>query len=161
MIIIAINLTWVAFLALPLGAIILGVTVYFFLKTRESLRETMEANKPRSVLQPYKPVVEKRTNMLGSLEDRLGKLRRKMRAPKEETPPKKTVQANENMVSDLKSTIAQQQKVLTGYLEQVEALEFGGKEELRQQNKMLEKEIAKLHNVIEQKDGEIEDLHQQ
>jgi chromosome segregation ATPase len=162
MIIIAINLTLVAFIALPLGAITLGVTVYFFMKTRESLRETMKANKPRSFIQQQKEAPQKRTSLLADLEGRFAQLRQKATEVKEEImPAKKTLPEEKNIVHDLKSTIAQQQKVLTSYLQQVEELENGGKEELRQQNKTLEKEVDRLHSIIEQKDLEIEDIHQQ
>ncbi len=160
MIINAINLTLVAFIALPLGAITLGVTVYFFLKMRASLKETMEANQPRSVsgrqLQQPTP---KRSPIFGSLEERFEQLRRKASEVKGGTQGRKNV-TDENVVQDLKTTITQQQKVLSAYLQQVEDLENGGKEELRLQNKTLEKEIAKLHTVIEQKDQEIDDIHQ-
>ena len=156
MTIIAINLTLVAFIALPLGAIILGVTVYFFLKTRESLRETMAANRPQSKAAPKAPPA-RRT----SLEDRFAQLRQKATDVKESmTAPKKELPEG-NIVHDLKTTIAKQQQVLTSYLQQVEELENGGKEELRQQNRLLEKEIAHLHSIIEQKDQEMDDINQQ
>jgi len=158
MTIIAINLTLVAFIALPLGAIILGVTVYFFLKTRESLRETMAANKPQSKAGTKAPPAARRT----SLEDRFAQLRQKAADVRESmTAPKREQLPEINIVQDLKTTIAKQQQVLTTYLQQVEELENGGKEELRQQNRLLEKEIAHLHSVIEQKDQEIGDINQQ
>src|ERR1700759_4372711 len=128
MIIIAINLTLVAFIALPLGAITLGVTVYFFMKTRESLRETMKANKPRSYIQQQKEVPQKRTSLLTDLEGRFALLRQKASEVKEEImPAKKTLPEEKNIVQDLKNTIAQQQKILISYLQQVEELENGGK----------------------------------
>ena len=62
------------------------------------------------------------------------------------------------MVQELKTTISQQQKLLNSYLRQVEELENEGKEEIRQENNDLQREITKLHGIIEIKDAEIEDL---
>src|SRR5690348_14925255 len=46
MITIAINLTLIQFIVLPLVVFIFGFTIYFFLKSRKSLQETlMQANK--------------------------------------------------------------------------------------------------------------------
>lgn len=165
MFIAAINLTVIAFIALPLGAITLGVTVYFFLKTRASLRETLvEANKPRSVLQPQ-PAPQKRSGIMSDLEDKFSRLKTKMAAAKEEPLPSPIKRAgtvsDEHLVHELKTTIAQQQKVLNSYLQQVEQMDKGGKEELRLHNKELEREIAKLHQVIDQKDEELENAQQQ
>lgn len=177
MIIIAINLTLVAFILLPLGAITLGITIYFFLKSRESLMLTMgkQPKKPTAVAkrdaavpkreipkqEKEKPVNVKRTTLV-ELEEQFARKRFEAPTVQEEpvAPAKKPV-ITEDSVQDLKASIAHQQKILNDYLFKVEELENEGKEELVEQNNALQKEIAKLHGVIEEKDAEVEDLQQQ
>jgi chromosome segregation ATPase len=168
MIIIAINLTLVAFILLPLGAITLGVTIYFFLKSRESLMLTMgEKKKPAAVskketvkAEKEKPVFKRST--LVELEEQFARKRfESSHMQDESTVSVKKPVVTEDSVHDLKASIAHQQKMLNDYLAKVEELENGGKEELVQQNNALQKEITKLHGVIEEKDAEIDDLQQQ
>jgi chromosome segregation ATPase len=66
----------------------------------------------------------------------------------------------ESVIQEFKITIAQQQQVLNTYLDKVEELEDGGKGQLRQLNNDLQKEISKLHNIIEQKDHELDEMEQ-
>src|SRR3954465_13432333 len=153
MIICAIDLTLVAFIALPLGAIILGVTVYFFLKTQASLRETIEVTQLRSATKLKKEAPKKQKRTVSEL---LKRFSRKKTTP--DLPdvtmisPRKISATPESVIQELKITIAQQQQVLNTYLGKVEELEDGGKGQLRQLNNDLQKEISKLHNIIEQKD---------
>jgi len=51
--------------------------------------------------------------------------------------------------------------MLDSYLEKVEELEEKSRSGIREQNDELQKEILKLHSVIEKKDEEIEDLFQE
>jgi chromosome segregation ATPase len=169
MIIIAINLTLVAFILLPLGAITLGVTIYFFLKSRESLMLTMgQKKKPapvskKEIIKPEKekPATFKRSTLV-ELEEQFARKRYESSHVQEEPLVQvKKPAVTEDSVHDLKASIAHQQKMLNDYLAKVEELENGGKEQLVQQNNALQKEITKLHGVIEEKDAEIEDLQQQ
>lgn len=170
---IAINLTLVAYILLPLGAITLGVTIYFFLKSRESLMLTMGQRKPAAIpkkeipkkeipkAEKEKPMAFKRSTLV-ELEEQFA--RRRFEASHMQDEPVVTIKkpaVTEDSVHDLKASIAHQQKLLNEYLVKVEELENGGKEELVQQNNALQKEITKLHGVIEEKDAEIEDLQQQ
>jgi chromosome segregation ATPase len=162
---IAINLTLIQFIVVPLVAIIFGCTVYFFIKSRKALRETLEAARPKSYLttQKEKEAVSKR-NALTELEEHLARRRHeasKMYGEPEVVPSRKTASIDENMVYELKSTIGQQQKLLNSYLGKIEELENEGKQELRKENNDLQKEITKLHEIIEKKDDEIEELYQQ
>ncbi len=163
MITLAINLTLIEYIALPLVATILGVTIYFFIQSQRSLRETIRANNlypPK--IKKEKPVADTSRSTLAKLEEKFAKKRFEALAAREETSKKTIpVHVEENMVQELKSTIAQQQKLLNSYLREVEELENEGKEELREENNGLQKEITKLHGVIETKDAEIEDLFQQ
>jgi chromosome segregation ATPase len=169
---IAINLSWVAFVALPLGAITLGVTIYFFLKSRESLKQALEGNsfeaKPVKKQRPAKEVKQEpapsfRRSSLVDLEEQFARMRYEASASREEQAAvaKKQISSDEHLVQDMKETIAQQQKLLTGYLQKIEQVEHDGREELVQQNNALQKEINKLHGIIEKKDEEIEEVQQQ
>lgn len=163
MIILAVDLTLIAFIALPLCAIALGVTVYFFLKTRESLQETVRTGRKNSFIgMQMQKAPEPRRSLIAGLEEKLA--RRKSRVPEqvEETPARAAYrEPEENLGESLKTTLAQQQKVLNTYLQKIEQLEVEGREDLLRQNAELEKEIARLHGVIEEKDAEIEDMYQQ
>lgn len=162
MTILEINLTLIEFIAVPLAAAILGATVYFFLKSRQSLRETLEANKKK-----FPPAS---TEKISRYQLSFPKLE-KFKSTKQETPAvekaqpapavKKSAEQKENIVDQLKSTISEQQKVLDSYLGKVEAIEGRGRDELRQQNDNLQKEIHKLHLVIERKDEELDSVQQQ
>ncbi|MFL5810764.1 MAG: hypothetical protein ACJ749_14675 [Flavisolibacter sp.] len=157
-----INLTLIEFIAVPLAAAILGATVYFFLKSRQSLRDALDTNKKK-----FPPAsIEKIARYQRSLPE-LEELKRVHhetatveKAPSA-TTTKKSFERDENIVHQLKTTIADQQKVLESYLEKVGELEDQGKEELRKQNDNLQKEIHKLHLVIERKDEELDAVQQQ
>ena len=159
---IAIDLTLVAFIVLPIVAIILGVTVYFFLKTQASLKETIEVSQLQSL--PFTKKVKKKKEEHPAIPflRRLFKKRKVTAAA--DVPPLisyRSQQSAEAIVHELKQTIAQQQNVLNTYLDKVEELENEGKGQLKQLNSELQKEISKLHHIIELKDHELEDLEQQ
>lgn len=161
---IAINLSWIGFTAMAIVAIIFIATIYFFIKSRKNLQETLQGSR-RNLFSPPKEdkhAPQKRSTLV-ELEEQFAKMRYKSSAPKEEAPVievKRSVR-EENPVSELKSTIAQQQKLLNSYLQKVEELENEGKEELNGQIQDLEREIHKLHIVIDKKDEEIEDIRQE
>jgi len=169
--IIAITLTLVEFVALPLVAIIFGVTIYYFLQYRRTLSQAL-ASKPVNSL-VYEEKKEKagflKTGM-AFMEERLKGIRvqsflnrekQAVAAKVEKTAPARKLSTDDSLVQELKTTIAQQQKLLHTYLLQVEELETEGRQELRRENNDLQREITKLHGVIESKDNEIEELYQQ
>lgn len=161
MITIAINLTLIEFIVLPLVCIIFGVTVYFFISSRKSLQETLRAGKKPVMLEKERPALPK-TGM--ELQEQFAKMRFEASVPKQqkmEAPVRKPFVKEENTVFDLKNTIAQQQKMLDSYLEKVEELENEGREELNNRIDELEKKVDELYGVIEEKDEEIKDLNQQ
>lgn len=163
---IAINLTLIEFIVLPLAVIIFAATVYFFIKSRKSLQETLRATKKTASIEPRK---EKESNYFKhssvvDLEEKLSLIRNKplLSNPEPiELPSKRSTQKDEMAVHDLKSTIAQQQRMLDSYLQKVEELENEGKEELNYKIEELEKKIDELVGVIEEKDEEVKDLKQQ
>jgi chromosome segregation ATPase len=165
MIFIAINLTLIEFIVLPLVAVIFGATLYFFIKSRKSLQETLLKTKrtTSATSKKAKPNSLKRSSVV-ELEEQFTRMRYEASLPKQgkpETPSKRSIQKEEIAVYDLKNTIAQQQKMLDDYLQKVEELENEGREELNGQIEELEKKVDELMGVIEEKDEEIKDLHQQ
>jgi chromosome segregation ATPase len=163
---IAINFTLVEILVLLIVAIIFGVTVFFFLKSRKSLQETLRATKRSSLpaeTRKEKQSSHKRTNLV-ELEEQFARMRYETSFPKEEKiepPTRKLTHKEEIAVQDLKNTISQQQKMLDSYLQKVEELEHEGREELNSKIEELEKKVDELIGVIEGKDEEIKELHQQ
>lgn len=161
----AINLTLIEFIVLPLVAIIFIGTIYFFIKSRKTLQETLRSNSKSFFTTPKEELrtPQKRSPAV-EMEEQFARMRHKITASREEEPVveiKRSPAKEENLVNELKNTISQQQKLLNSYLDRVEELENEGKEELNNQIQDLEREIHKLHIVIEKKDEEIEDLHQQ
>jgi chromosome segregation ATPase len=162
---IAINLTLIEFIVLPLAVITFGVTVYFFIKSRKTLQETLRATKKTAAIEPKK---EKQSSVkhdrVVELREQFTRMRNEPVLPQQERielPLKKATQKDEMAVQDLKNTIAQQQRMLDGYLQKVEELEQEGREELNTQIENLEKKVDELTGVIEEKDEEIKDLKQQ
>lgn len=160
---IVIDLTLIEFIVLPLVAIIFGATLYFFIKSRKSLQETLLASRKTTIAGSKK---ERQTGIKKSnveLEEQFARMRYEMSLPRleKEAPSKKITQKEEIAVHDLKRTIAQQQKMLDTYLQKVEELENEGREELNGKVEDLEKKIDELYGVIEEKDEEVKDLRQQ
>ncbi len=114
------------------------------------------------------PVAEKRTldekyNELAALQERLLKSKAKHEVVEEEAPVTKTaaVTSKDELVDSLKQTISQQQKLLIGFLKQIEELEDNGKEVLEIEVEELQHKVSKLEHALEKKDAEIESLEQQ
>jgi chromosome segregation ATPase len=162
---IAINLTLIEFIVLPLVVIIFGATLYFFIKSRKSLDETLSATKQTTALpiRKEKQSSNKRSHLV-ELEEQFARMRYETSLPKIEKtdiPLKKPAHKEEMAVRDLKNTIAQQQKMLDSYLAKVEELENEGREELNEKIEELEKKVDELTGEVEEKDDEIKDLRQQ
>lgn len=176
MFILAINVTLIEVIVLNAGAIILGVTIYFFLQSRKTLLKTMDVQSSNNSVSKYKRVEEiqpqKNNTLNGSrknsksidiseLKEHLSHLREHKSIPKHEEPvfkKDKHVHAKEDLTVSLKETIARQQKILDGFLQQVEELEDGGKDELFQKNDELQSDVERLEQILEKRDVEIEEL---
>jgi chromosome segregation ATPase len=161
----SINLTLIEFIVLPLVVIIFAATLYFFIKSRKSLEETLHASKKITAL-PIKKEKQSsnKKNNLVELEEQFARMRFESSLPKQdkiELPTKRSTQKEEMAVQDLKNTIAQQQRMLDSYLYKVEELENEGREELNEKIEELEKKVDELTGVVEEKDEEIKDLRQQ
>lgn len=162
---ISINLTLIEFIVLPLAVIIFGVTVYFFIKSRETLQETLRAAKRTTAIEPKKEKHSgSKQDRFLELKEQLSRMRTEPVTPTQERielPLKKSTQKEEMAVQDLKNTIAQQQRMLDSYLQKVEELENEGREELNTRIEDLERKIDELSGVIEEKEEEIKDLKQE
>lgn len=160
----AINLSLVEIIGLSTGASTLCIAIYFFIRSRNSLRETLKANESfytgtvkndTIVFKREKPVVHEESFTRKKVEKPARVREENFVSYKREIP------SEENMVHEMRATIAQQQRLLDSYLHKAEELEKENKKALEQQNNELEREIAKLHQVIESKDAEIDELQQQ
>ena len=165
MTLIAINLTLVEFIVLPLVVIIFGATLYFFITSRKSLQETLRATKKNTFVESKKEKqsVSKKSSLV-EMEEQFARMRYETSLPKQEkieVPVKRFTQKEEVAVQDLKSTIAQQQKMLDSYLQKVEDLENEGREELNEKIEELEKKVDELVGEIEEKEEEVKDLRLQ
>ena len=174
MFILAINVTLIEVIVLNVGAIILGVTIYFFLQSRKSLLRTMDVQSLNNPVSKYKRAEEvqpKKNNTshtgkknsktidISELKEHLTHLR-EHRTPKHEEPvfkKDKHEHVKEDLTVSLKETIARQQKILDGFLQQVEELEEGGKDELFQKNDELQSDIERLEQLLEKRDAEVEE----
>lgn len=162
---IAINLTLIELIVLPLVVIIFGITLYFFIKSRKTLQETLRATK-KTIAIPTKKDQQSSFKHTGPTElwEQLARMRNEPEIPKQERlefPSKRSIQKEEIAVQDLKNTIAQQQRMLDTYLQKVEELENEGREELNTRIEELEMKVDELSSNLEEKDETIKDLTQQ
>lgn len=157
--IIAFILALIEYITLPVVAIIFGCTVYFFVKSRRSLRETLEANKKK--YPQSSKITSSRKIEAAPAQHEQHKARFETYIEKEYAQQKTTAQPEVNIVEQMKATIAQQQKLLSSYLQQVEEMEMENRDVLNMQNEELQHEIEKLQLTIEKKEDEINSLQQQ
>src|SRR5688500_5181437 len=108
--IIAFILALIEYIALPVVAIIFGCTVYFFVNSRRSLRETLEANMKKF---PHSSkITSLRKTETPATEHEQHKARYEAYVEREYAQQKTTPQPEVNIVDQMKATIAQQQKLL-------------------------------------------------
>lgn len=160
----AINLTQIEFIVLPIVALIFGLAIYFFIRSRRTLRETLEAGKFYYPTLKKEKIQELLSQPLVVLEHPITRKRFETSHTNEEVivPVKKqSSRIDEHMVKDLKQTIAQQQNMLNKYLDNIEELENEGRDELNKQNRLLQEEISKMQQELEKKDEQLEDVYQQ
>ena len=164
---IAINLTSIEWIVLLVVVTIFLLAIYFFVKTRKTLRDTLEENKHiyfpdvkkektvahrrAGFAEPGEPLHKKRYETYKEIED----------APVATSKKIKHNPSEESMVQELKTTIAQQQKLLNTYLYKVEELENEGRDELRSKNEELEEKIGELEELLDKKDADLNSLKQQ
>lgn len=139
-----------------LGAIILGLSIHFYIVNRRSLQEAIESSTPTF----YK---------LRFRQENSSAIAKQALPPKREEPkvtvyeprvPAKTQNREEAVesVEDLKTTIMKQQQLLNGFLKQVEEIEQSGREEMELENQELREEIEELKEMVSTRDAEIDDI---
>jgi chromosome segregation ATPase len=159
MFLIAVHLSLFEIGILLAGAIVLGLTIHFFIVSRRSLQETLEKTQQKNSLRPHlymapavARVATKQAQPVSSAVESVG-------APVIQQV-KKTTTFKEDSVEDLKETVLQQQKLLNGFLRQVEMLEHEGREELELRNKHLESELQNLESQLDRKAIELDEMRQ-
>lgn len=145
-------------------AMLLAFTIRFFIASRRSLQETIKKSQagfyPSSITQPLR--TEQRLAKPAQQVEAFSKTKKPTPVPAAAevatiAPPKKM---QEESIEDLKATVLQQQKLLNGFLRQVELLEQQGKEDLELRNKHLESEIRDLEAQLDNKAIELDETRQ-
>ncbi|MFL5788413.1 MAG: hypothetical protein ACJ748_10195 [Flavisolibacter sp.] len=176
MLTLAINLTLLEVIVLNIGAIVLGVTIYFYLQSRKTLQKTLEEQglkmfKPEKRKRQEEPIkkeiVEPIEYHMHVRNARISpdfvnqpndvKQRNIPTSHQEKLYTKKDNSPKEELADSLKETIAHQQKILSGILKQVEEIENEGKEELNNKNSELNEEIDRLESALSKKNNEIDE----
>jgi chromosome segregation ATPase len=155
-----INLSIIEIAVLLTGALVLGLTIHFFIVSRRSLKKALLESNPEVFRRskPYStpaPIRETKNH----IEE--APVARHKRILEHDFAGKNKTNNKEDSVENLKDTILQQQRLLNGFLKQVEEIEHEGREELEQENKELQKEIADMEARLEKKQLALDDAIQQ
>lgn len=149
-----VQLTIVEIAVLITGAIVLGLAIHFFIASQRSMKEVLHrsydnfaSKNPVAVQKKEAPKKQKET-----LQPEVAR---------EKTVVRPKLATREESVDSLKETIMQQQKLLSGFLKQVEEVENEGKEELQLENRHLHQEIAELEEALAEKERELEETRNQ
>ena len=155
-----INLSILEIAVLLTVALVLGLTIHFFIVSRRSLKkallesnpEVFRRSKPYSAPEPVKETKKVTTESTAA---------RHKRILEHEMDRRTKTLKNEESVDNLKETILQQQRLLNGFLKQVEEIENVGRGELEKDNKELKKEITDLELRLDKKQLALDDALQQ
>lgn len=159
----SINLTIIEIAVLFIGACILGITIRFFIRSQQSLKEAMEATNKNLGKAPMDHAGWAWSKALEGVQEGIKKMKLKnaqAEEPKEVLVKQKTLRKEES-VDNLKETIMKQQRLLSGILKQVEEIEHEGNEEMEMENKHLQKEIESLEIQLDKKDAELDEIRHQ
>jgi len=162
-----ISLTVLEIVAFLFGVVVLGFAVYFFIASRRSLRQAMESSHQKTSLQSTRstvssPALPKRS-AAGLMQGLSQKIKKRNIVEEPELPvfAKTKPLPKEESIESLKQTVFEQQKLLNGFLRQVEEIENEGREELELRNKELQNEIEDLKAGLDEKDAALEQVKQQ
>src|SRR5688572_2049800 len=155
-----INLSILEIAVLLTVALVLGLTIHFFIVSRRSLKkallesnpEVFRRSKPYSAPEPVKETKKVPAESTAA---------RHKRILEHEFDRRTKTLTNEESVDNLKETILQQQRLLNGFLKQVEEIENVGRGELEKDNKELKKEITDLELKLDKKQLALDDALQQ
>jgi len=161
MFLLTVQLTLIEIAVLLAGAVILGITILFFIRSRRTLKKYVQQAGPSFLKKERKDYLENKNIQLSHVQERLSELKQNVVATKREIKIPAEDVTKDHMIQSLRQTISQQQKLLTGFLKQVEELEDNGKEELKLENEDLRMEIKNLESLVDRKEAEKERLQQQ
>jgi chromosome segregation ATPase len=168
MYLIAFHLSVLEVAVLLAGAFVLGLAIYFFIDSQQSLKKTLEKTDQAFFSQKtiFLEPAPKHTSAAPPVQKAVKPLKQaKKQNPANEqyerTAVRQKAVSKEESVDSLKETIQQQQRLLSGFLRQVEEIENEGKEELTLENKHLQNEIKSLEAQLDKRSTELEELRQQ
>lgn len=167
MYLVAIHLSILEIAVLLAGAFVLALAVYFFIDSQRILKKTLQKTNQAFFSQktvfvepaPIKPAEHKILKPLKE-EKQQRPVVQEYERPHLVAAKTKTA-SKEESVESLKETILQQQRLLNGFLRQVEEIENEGKEELTLENKHLQNEIKNLEAQLDKKIIELDEVRQQ
>ena len=165
----AFNLTLLEIIILQLGAVVLGITFYFFWTSNKALSATLKQSKSKLEITPKRNIFERLGISIITIEDiqeRVSKLKnRPAEVPVKKIPPVQHFPENVNelTVASLKDAVVHQQQTLGALLKKIDSLESNAhsKKDLLVENEELEKKIEKLELLLDAKEGEIKRIKQQ
>ncbi len=169
MYLLAFNLTLLEIIILQIGAIVLGITIYFFWTSNKALSATLKQSRSKLDIIPKRGILERLGINIITIEDlqeRVSKLKNrpaevsvKKIHPVQQVPEP----VSEISVTSLKEAVVQQQQTLGTLLKKIDSLESNAhsKKDLLVENEELEKKIEKLELLLDTKDGEIKRIKQQ
>ena len=173
MFLLAFNLTLFEIIILQLGAIILGVTIYFFIISKRALSETLRKSKSQLNLpakkKRFEKTVDKNDDVFDGLHQQIAQLKKSVAAEtfaKPSVPQTASYQPealDTHGINSLKDSVLRQQETLNALLDKIEHLEeeANDKNELKDENDALLQQIEKLQLKLDAKDVEIKKLKQQ
>jgi len=166
MYLVAIHLSILEIAVLLAGALVLALAIYFFIDSQRALKKTLQktnqaffSQKTVFIEPAPKPVVHKKAKSIKE-EKQQRPVVQEYERPHVVVAKTKTI-GKEETVESLKETILQQQRLLNGFLRQVEEIENEGKEELTLENKHLQNEIKNLETQLDKKIIELDEVRQQ
>jgi len=161
MFLLSLQLTLIEMAILLAVAVILIITILFFIRSRRTLRNYIQQGGSSLFKKEKNGFLEEKQIELSHIHDRLQQLKQRSKVASHEGAKPNTDVPKDQLIQSLRQTVSQQQKLLTGFLRQVEELEDNGKEELKLENEDLRMEIKNLEAFVDKKDAEIQKLQQQ
>lgn len=170
----AFNLSLVEIIILQLGAIILGVTIYFFVVSKRALSETLRKSKSQLNLPTKKKTAERipvpeTDDVLDGLQRQIAQLKKSVTAESFGKPAVaqaisyQSESIDSHSINSLKDSVLRQQETLNALLDKIDDLEgeVNDKNELKNENDALLQQIEKMELKLEAKEVEIKKLKQQ
>jgi chromosome segregation ATPase len=171
MVFIAFNLTLFEIIILQLGALILGVTIYFFIVSKRKLSQTLQQSKsqlnlPLKKKAAEKPAAQQPDEILDNLQYKIEQFKtasKAVPAGKQQAVNNPPELLDHSTIGSLKDSVLRQQQTLDTLLQKIDTLEgeVNDKDELKNENETLQQQVEKLEMKLESKETEIKKLKQQ